>query len=291
MNIVLRTITYRILTVLICYLFLPCITWAQVPAGTPLLSGKIDALKYYSDGKPSAIVKQVAVKGQPFNKALQINSSGGPDSGGLYGNLNKKLRKGDVLWISFSTRSLQSKRETGESFIELRVDQLVNGKYVWPPHLERGISFGKEWTKTSVPFILTKDVKPEDVRVVIRFDSYPQSFEISPITFINCGQNVSLNDLPKTVVKYDGSAPDASWRKEAEKRIEKYRKGDLQIRIVDNVGNPVKGAEVTANLNRIAYNWGTAVASERILDTVNVDMKIYENISRYPSPVFQSSCF
>ena len=146
MNIVLKATTYRILAILVFYFFAPCITWAQIPAGIPLLSGKIDALKYYSEGKPSATVKQVAVKGQPFAKALQISSPGGTGSDGLYGNINKNLRKGDVLWISFSTRSLQSKRETGESFVELRVDQLVNGKYVWPPHLERGISFGEEWT-------------------------------------------------------------------------------------------------------------------------------------------------
>ena len=282
MNIVLKATTYRILAILVFYFFAPCITWAQIPAGIPLLSGKIDALKYYSEGKPSATVKQVAVKGQPFAKALQISSPGGTGSDGLYGNINKNLRKGDVLWISFSTRSLQSKRETGESFVELRVDQLVNGKYVWPPHLERGISFGEEWTKTSIPFILTKDVQPEDVRIVVRFDSYPQKFEISPITLINCGQNVSLNDLPKTVVKYDGSEPDAPWRKEAEERIEKYRKGDLQIRIMDDAGKPVKGVEVTANLKRIAYNWGTAVTSERILDTANVDMKMYrDTLARY----------
>ena len=282
MNIVLKATTYRILAILVFYFFAPCITWAQIPAGIPLLSGKIDALKYYSEGKPSATVKQVAVKGQPFAKALQISSPGGTGSDGLYGNINKNLRKGDVLWISFSTRSLQSKRETGESFVELRVDQLVNGKYVWPPHLERGISFGEEWTKTSIPFILTKDVQPEDVRIVVRFDSYPQKFEISPITLINCGQNVSLNDLPKTVVKYDGSEPDAPWRKEAEERIEKYRKGDLQIRIMDDAGKPVKGVEVTANLKRIANNWGTAVTSERILDTANVDMKMYrDTLARY----------
>lgn len=282
MNVVLKTIAWRLLAVWVCGLFVPYMAWAQVPAGTFLLSDEIGTLNYYSEGKPSATIKQVTVKGQSFTKALQINSSGGADAGGLYSNLTKPLYKGDVLWISFSTRTLQSKRETGESFIELRVDQLVNGKYVWPPHLERGISFGEEWTKTSIPFVLAKDVQPEDIRLVIKFDTYPQNFEISPITFINCGQNVSLHDLPKTVVKYDGSAPDAPWRKEAEKRIEKYRKGDLRIHIVDDDGNPVKGAEVVANLNRISYNWGTAVASERILDTTNVDMiKYRDTLSRY----------
>lgn len=255
---------------------------AQIPTGIPLLSGKVDALKYSSEGKPSATVKQVAVKGQPFTKALQINSSGGAGSGGLYGNITKPLRKGDVLWISFSTRSLQSKRETGESFVELRIEQLVNGKYVWPPYLERGISFGNEWTETSIPFKLEKDVAPEEIQVVIRFDHYPQLFEISPITFINSGQEVSLSDLPRTVVKYEGDQPDAPWRAEAEKRIEKYRKGDLTIKIRDTNGKPISGATVTANLQRIAFNWGTATSSERLLDTKSADSKIYrDTLSRY----------
>lgn len=255
---------------------------AQIPEGIPLLSGKVNALKYSSESKPSATVKQVAIKGQPFAQALQINSSGGAGSGGLYGNLNKKLRKGDVLWISFSARSLQSKRETGESFIELRVEQLVNGKYVWPPYLERGISFGNEWTETSIPFELEKDVAPEDIRVVIRFDHYPQQFELGPVTFINCGQNVSLADLPRTVVRYEGDQPDAPWRAEAEERIEKHRKGDLTIKVTDADGKPIPDATVTANLERIAFNWGTATSSERLLDTKSADSQIYrDTLSRY----------
>lgn len=255
---------------------------AQIPEGIPLLSGKVNALKYSSESKPSTTVKQVAVKGQPFTQALQINSSGGVGSGGLYGNLNKKLRKGDVLWISFSARSLQSKRETGESFVELRVEQLVNGKYVWPPYLERGISFGNDWTETSIPFELEKDVAPEDIRVVIRFDHYPQQFELGPVTFINCGQNVSLADLPRTVVRYEGDQPDAPWRAEAEERIEKHRKGDLTIKVTDADGKPIPDATVTANLERIAFNWGTATSSERLLDTKSADSQIYrDTLSRY----------
>ena len=275
----LSTVKYLLAALLITY---TSSLKAQVPTNIPLLSGKVDALKYSAEGKPSATVKQVAVKGQSFTQALQINSSGGPGSGGLYGNLNKKLRKGDVLWISFSTRSLQSKRETGESFVELRIEQLVNGKYVWPPYLERGISFGNEWTETSIPFKLEKDVAPEEIRVVIRFDHYPQQFEISPVTFINYGQGVSLSDLPRTVVKYEGDQPDAPWRAEAEARIEKYRKGDLTIKVTDATGTPVPGAKVTANLQHIAFNWGTATSSERLLDTKSTDSKIYrDTMARY----------
>ncbi len=257
--------------------------WAQVPAGESLLPGGLDELKYYGTGKANRIVKKVSVKEQDFDHAFQITTSEYMyDDQGLQANITKSLKKGDVLWISFSARSLESKRETGGGFVELRFDQLVNGKYVWPSHLERGVSFGNEWTKTSIPFILTKDTRPEDVRVVVKFDSYPQKIEVGPITFICCGQPVSLDELPKTVVRYDGYEPDAPWREAAAERIEKYRKGDLQIRVTDEAGNPVNGAEVTASLSRIAYNWGTAVTSARILDTVSVDMKHYrDTLARY----------
>lgn len=274
----------KLISLIFIYYFLPITSlWAQVPSGESLLPGGLDEMKYYGTGDAGQIVKKIPVKGQAFDKALRIHTSEYMyEDHGLTANIIKPLQKGDVLWISFSARSLESKRETGGGFAELRFDQLVNGKYVWPPHLERGVSFGEEWTETSIPFIMTKDTRPEDVRVVVKFDSYPQQIEVGPITFIYCGKHVSLDELPKTIVKYDGYEPNAPWREAAEERIEKYRKGDLQIHVVDKAGNPVNGAEVTANLSRIAYNWGTAVTSANILDTVSADMKHYrDTLARY----------
>ncbi|NEW84328.1 MAG: endo-1,4-beta-xylanase, partial [Mariniphaga sp.] len=250
---------------------------AQNPAGKPILADGFSSWTVYGTDNPKSIIEEVSVTGQPFAKALRINTFNKPGGSGncsLNINLISPLQKGDVLWISFRTRSLESKRETGESNIELRVDQLVNGKYVWPPYLERGISFGKEWTETSIPFVIPKDVKVEDVKLVFGFDSYPQRFEIGPVTFLNCGQNVKLEDLPRSVVRYEGGEPDAPWRKAAAERIEKYRKGDLTIKVLDTNGKPVRNAEVSIRMKRNAFNWGTATSSQRLLDP---ESKIYRD--------------
>jgi GH35 family endo-1,4-beta-xylanase len=253
---------------------------AQKPAGNPILADGFSSWTVFGVDNPKSIVDEVSVTGQPFAKALRINTfnkPAGTGSCGLSAKLTSPLQKGDVLWISFMARSLESKRETGESNFELRVDQLVNGKYVWPPYLERGISFGKEWTETNIPFLITKDVKVEDVKLVLQFDSYAQRFEMGPVTFLNCGKNVKLADLPRSVIRYEGGEPDAPWRKAAAERIEKYRKGDLIVKVLDAKRKPVRNAEVSVRMKRNAFNWGTATSSQRLLDEKNTDSKIYRD--------------
>ena len=190
---------------------------AQIPEGQKLLSDGINSLVPYGMKSPESIVKKVELKGEQFVEAFNINTFNDFIEGniGLSAEITAPVKKGDVLWISFKSRCIQSTRETGEASFELRFDQLVNGKYEWPPYLERGVSFGREWTETSVPFVMTKDVQPEDVKLVIGFDSYPQHFELGPVTFINCGSNVKPDDLPRTAINYPGGEKDAPWRKAA----------------------------------------------------------------------------
>ena len=65
-------------------------------------------------------------------------------------------------------------------------------------------------------------------------------------------------------------------------RIEKYRKGDLVIKVIDANQKPVKNAEVSVDLTRIAFNWGTEINSQILLDTANVNSKIYrDTLLRY----------
>lgn len=258
---------------------------AQVPKGQNLLSDGMNSLTPYGINSPERFIKKVEVKGENFAEAFNINTLNEEtlkDDIGLSAGITTALKKGDVLWISFKSRCIKSTRETGEASFELRFDQLVDGKYVWPPFLERGISFGKEWTETSVPFVMIKDVQPEDVKLVIHFDSYPQHFELGPVTFMNCGKNINLNELPRTTINYEGGEKDAPWRKAAADRIEKYRKGDLVIKVIDENQKPVKNAEVSVEMTRVAFNWGTATSSERLLDSKSSDSKIYrDTLLRY----------
>ena len=134
---------------LVCILFFAAnIVNGQIPPGKPLLADGLHSMELFGVPRSNSLIEIVPVEGLTFSQAMRINTFNKPSgtgSCGLNANLTSSLQRGDVLWISFKARSLESSRETGESNFELRVDQLVNGKYVWPPYLERGVSFGKEW--------------------------------------------------------------------------------------------------------------------------------------------------
>ena len=188
---------------------------AALPPATALLTQGLQSFKPYGKDMGQIRIDEVAVTGQPFAAALRVDIPGRPAGGaqnGLVAQLTEPLKKGDVLWLSFKARRLDSKRETGEAFVEVRMERLVNGKYTWPSHLDRGISIGAEWSETSIPFVLEQDVAPADTRIVIALDNYQQRFEIGPVTLLNYGPGVPLAALPRSTVRYAGDAPDAAWR-------------------------------------------------------------------------------
>lgn len=242
---------------------------AAAPPGERLLSDGLGELVYYDEGGPPAVIQEVPVTGQSFGRAVRVDTfprSGARQNAGLIARMPRAIRKDDVLWVSFSARCLTSTRETGEASFELRFDQLVEGKYRWPAHLDRGISVGHEWAETSIPFRITKDVTPDDVRLVLEFDHYPQRFEIGPISFINYGPDVKPDDLPRSVVRYHGGEADAPWREAAASRVEQYRKGNVAIHVTDSEGRPLADVDVRVRMRRLAFNLGTAISSARLLE-------------------------
>jgi len=58
--------------------------------------------------------------------------------------------------------------------------------------------------------------------------------------------------------------PTEPWRKEAEERIDKIRKADLNLQVVDAQGHPVKDAEVRVVLHRHKFRFGGVVSTPRM---------------------------
>lgn len=228
------------------FLFLPLtMGWlnAQIPSGTQLLPEGLKSFTTFGSETPKSILKEVVVTGQSFSKALMFTTFIKDKSSGDYGltaNIKTSLRQGDVLWISFKARCLESNNESGEAYLGVRLDQLVNGQFAWPPNFERGVSVGSNWVETSFPFVMKKNASPEELRLIIQFDKYAQKVELGDITFLNYGTDVPLSSLKRTVITYDGQEPDAAWRKGAEERINKYRKADLVIKVVNKTENRLK---------------------------------------------------
>ncbi|MCX7014553.1 MAG: endo-1,4-beta-xylanase [Candidatus Sumerlaeota bacterium] len=82
---------------------------------------------------------------------------------------------------------------------------------------------------------------------------------------INYQSSVPLGKLPMTRHTYAGREPDAPWRQAADERIEKIRKGDLTVSVVDAAGKPIEGAAVKIAMRRHAFHFGTAVSARNIM--------------------------
>lgn len=79
--------------------------------------------------------------------------------------------------------------------------------------------------------------------------------------------------------RFEKSAPKSSWRKEANERIDKYRKSKLSIQVLDADNKAVSGAEVHIKLLRHQFHFGAAVKSNFLTSTYT---KIYrENFLKY----------
>jgi hypothetical protein len=66
---------------------------------------------------------------------------------------------------------------------------------------------------------------------------------------------------PQTLDYWGSQKPDDNWKKAAFQRIEKHRKDDVKIRVVDAAGKPIRGAKVTLNQTRQQFRWGSAVVA------------------------------
>ena len=61
-------------------------------------------------------------------------------------------------------------------------------------------------------------------------------------------------------------ADEPDWRKEADERIERIRKGELCVRVVDGDGKPIADTEVFVEQRRHEFAFGTAICAQFFLD-------------------------
>ena len=116
---------------------------------------------------------------------------------------------------------------------------------------------GKEWKRIYLHGQAQQDFAAGKYDLALQLGTQAQTLEFGGIAMLNLGPNVDVSKLPFTPITYPGQEPDAPWRKAAAERIEKHRKGDLTVRVVDKDGKPVAGAKVHVQMQRHAYGFGT----------------------------------
>jgi endo-1,4-beta-xylanase len=249
------------------------------PGGTPLLPEDAFA-QLKANNSPSLKIEPVNVEGQSFTKALRISTLQRPQEVyglQLSGPSLEGVKKGDVLLMTCYVRTIKGQAETGESRTQFVFERNE------APHtkaVSADISIpasDKGWKRIDVPFIAGETLTPDKTHVSFRLGYDPQTFELGGVRLVNYGTTVAMKDLPRTQSTYAGQDANAPWRKEAEARIEKIRKGDLAITVKDASGKLVKDATVSVRMQRHAFAYGSAIAADGLLKD-DPDSKKYQEL-------------
>ncbi len=201
--------------------------------------------------------EEIAVNDQPFTKAFRLTTSTRPANFWDYSiqfSAQNAIANGDVLLVIVSVRGVSGERGRG----------LINHTYELGQSPYTGMLAQRQaptadWQQWMIPIQVTADLPTSWYKINLGFQAIV--VEIGGVAVLNFGDAYTVEDLPKSTfhLDYEGRDLGAAWRAQAQARIEAHRKADLRIRVLDDAGQPVQGAEVKMNLQRHAFGFGTAM--------------------------------
>lgn len=226
-------------------------------------------------------MREVEVNDAPgFTRALEIENLTEP---ALYYRsqvtvpTSESISAGDVLVVTFYARKIMCVDESGFAKMNTCMEMLDTD---WTKFHNVTEDVPEVWTKYRYVFTAKKDANAGGAQLGFRIGFRYQTIQVGALEILNYGKKADISLIaPEKVVKttYYGREDGALWREEAFKRIEKYRKNDMKIHVVDEDGNPVPDAKVSANMTKSEFLWGTAVTEKRAFNTRRTSL-VYDNI-------------
>ncbi|MFD7155112.1 endo-1,4-beta-xylanase [Kribbella sp. NPDC059898] len=221
-----------------------------------------DAVANFTEFKslPSDATQQVSIVNNPnFDKALQIAVPNAPQSQGLDGEYEITLgvpaaatvTEGDAMVATVWARAISA--GTGNAHLVFETDGSPYKK-----SLNAALRYGSEWQKFQFPFRAATTYTAgtsTGAHLNLWLGYGVQTFQIAGVSVQDWGPGTPVG-YPQ--VTYDGRDPNAAWRTAANARIDQYRKGSLNVSVVDPAGNPVTGATVSAVQQTSAFKFGAA---------------------------------
>lgn len=212
-----------------------------------------------SENKGSKYMKtEIAdVEDMPFETALSIETlpyENGTSPAAIYDIQrvvvvdNETFEAGDVGLMTFWARATKITDEAGVAVFRPAYEEFATVGFSKAQGAT--VSIGSEWKKYYLVMYNSKDTMPKNKsQLTFSVGAKPQTIEIADMHMYNFKDKVSIETLrPESKGGYKGIEDDALWRKEAYRRIEKYRKNDMVVYVKDESGNPIQGARVTADM-------------------------------------------
>lgn len=244
---------------------LALLTVVPLGAQTPVLPS--DALGAFRlSCAAGGAMERVPVEGQAFTEALRLrtpaNISTGSDrewSCRIRHTLSVPVAANDWLVAVFWMRAIESGQEAAQ--VKLNFERNA-------PDYRKSVASGTmvttAWRRMQIPFRIVEAYQPGGAMLDFWVGYDPQVIELGGISVMNHGQS-STAPVPTLGFTYPGRELDSAWRAEADARIDKHRKAELSVKVVDAAGKPVENAAVKVTMKRHAFGWGSAVAASAIL--------------------------
>ncbi len=201
----------------------------------------------------------VDVEGQPFKKALRMTCTAVPTHSKNFlakttatpeRNPGDGVNKNDLMLLAFRLRTV-SGGQNGLGKVQVQIEH----PETYVKAIFEFATANEEWTIIYMPFTGVENA----TSIGIRAGFYEQVVELGGIEIINFGPDYDIENLPVTTAFHPELEKDASWRKEANKRIEEIRKGDFSVVVKDKDGNLIKDAEVNFNMFEHEFQFGNMV--------------------------------
>ncbi|MET9240809.1 endo-1,4-beta-xylanase [Nonomuraea sp. NPDC003709] len=242
---------------------------APATAAAPTEVMPADVLESFTQftGNPAPQTKMVTVQGQPdFDQALQVTVTGQPSSSGLDGEYSfgvgvpsaQPTVKDEAMLATFWARSV-TPTPSGSGLAHFVFEQ-NGGSY--SKSTQAAMKFGAVWQRFQLPFRMAADYAAGQVRVNFWLGYGPQVLQIAGVSVLRYGPGTPAGWPQAT---YAGRDAAASWRAAAADRIERDRKGNIYVKVVDSQGHLVPGATVQAEMTRHAFKFGSAADGVRLM--------------------------
>lgn len=240
-------------------------------------------------------LEKVAVEDMHFDEALEIETFK-PNDGRVITMIYSvqsdilidegTFEAGDVGLMTFWARATKTTDESGTAKFRPCYEQLG----WWQKAQPDTVSIGKEWKKYYLPMYSGKyTLKGGESHLTLSVGAKPQIIQIAEMKMINFNQDVPVEQFyPEFGKAYKGMEEDHLWRKHAWKRIEKYRKDDMVVRVRDKEGNPIENADVKIDMTENEFMFGielTARSTTNLDLTTMIDQKEYEILDWFNSAV------
>ena len=242
------------------------------PGGTNMIN---DPISNYSQIGSQGTVNIVNVEHTEFTKAIKVDVTSQPDN---YWNFqvvfqtNMALEIDDVCLVSLWARTTKSNSEAGDGLLTA----IIEHKDTYEKPLSHTFIVVGEWTHFVYAFKSSMNLTLDKHKAALFFGHAVQTIEVANIQFLNYKKTKTIDELPAMAITYAGMELDAPWRVDAIERIEKFRKGNVLVKLVDSNNNPVSNANVTLEMKKHKFGFGSAIDGNIYLTNTTYRNHVHE---------------